>query len=103
MVSLCDIFTLERSRYYYWLNVKDKPIDLDKARQLDMVKEFHQDPRGSAGARAIAAKLTKKGEKVGRYKAASLMKDAGVESRQPGQHKYKAAPKEHVDIPNHLS
>ncbi|NRB23153.1 MAG: IS3 family transposase [Shewanella sp.] len=103
IVTLCDIFDLERSSYYYWLNVKGRPIDLDRARQLEMVKELHQDSRGSAGARTISVKLTEKGEKVGRYKAASLMEDAGVESCQPGQHKYKAAPKEHVDIPNHLS
>jgi len=45
------------------------------------------------GSRTLSAKLKAEGESVGRYKARSLMKAAGLESKQPGKHKYKVAVK----------
>ena len=40
---------------------------------------------------------------IGRYKAARLMEEAGVQSTQPGSHTYKHAPVEKPNIPNQLN
>ncbi|WP_418895998.1 IS3 family transposase [Shewanella psychromarinicola] len=61
-----------------------------------------RDSRGSAGARTIAGQLNQLGENVGRYKAASLMRDAGLISSQPRKHRYKIANDESIIAPNVL-
>jgi len=45
------------------------------------------------GSRNLSAKLKEQGESVGLHKARSLMQEAGLESKQPGKHKYKNAQK----------
>ena len=57
---------------------------------------------GSLGSRKIAQLMTQEGTPIGRYKAARLMEEAGVQSKQPGSHTYKHVPLEKPDIPNHL-
>jgi len=42
------------------------------------------------------------GYQVGRFKVRSLMKEAGLLSKQPGSHSYKSAQVERPDIPNRL-
>ncbi|MGS0734953.1 IS3 family transposase, partial [Shewanella sp. 125m-1] len=64
--------------------------------------DIHSDSRGSAGARTIAGQLNQLGENVGRYKAASLMRDAGLISSQPRKHRYKVANDESKIAPNLL-
>ena len=66
------------------------------------MKRIHADSRGAAGARTISATLRAEGEKVGRYKAARLMKECRVASRQP-RHRYKQTGGEAVIAPNHLN
>jgi putative transposase len=53
------------------------------------VIEIHTASRGAAGARTISGMLKQQDEPVGRYKAASLMKEAGLVSRQLKQHRYR--------------
>ncbi len=43
------------------------------------------------------------GHKIGRFKVRSLMKEAGLTSKQPGSHAYKTALAERPDIPNRLA
>lgn len=40
---------------------------------------------------------------VGRFKVRRLMKEAGLESKQPGSHAYKVARAERPDIPHSLA
>lgn len=47
--------------------------------------------------------MTQEGMPIGRYKAARLMEEAGVQSKQPGSHTYKHAPVEKPNIPNQLN
>ncbi len=42
------------------------------------------------------------GYQIGRFKVRSLMKEAGIISKQPGPHRYQTARTERLDIPNHL-
>jgi len=67
------------------------------------VTEIHNQSRGAAGSRTIVTKLGEAGVNIGRYKTRSLMKEAGLESKQPGAHRYKPAVHERPDIPNHLA
>ena len=67
-----------------------------------MAIEIHETSRQSAGARTIAGKLTQGGDRVGRYKAANLMKESGLVSKQPHKHRYKIAEDESKIAPNVL-
>jgi putative transposase len=66
---------------------------VERERLMEKAVALHQASRGSMGSRTLSANLIAQGESVGRYKARSLMKAAGLESKQPGKHKYKVAVK----------
>lgn len=67
------------------------------------MKQIHRNSRGAAGARTISGQLKQQGESVGRYKAASLMKAAGLVSKQQKQHRYQVAEETSVIADNHLN
>jgi len=79
-----------RSSYYERIKWRDR-VNHERLRLQTKAIEIHEQSRGAAGARTIAGTLTQSGESVGRYKAASLMKEAGLVSKQPNKHKYKIA------------
>ena len=83
---------MKRSSYNYYLKCSSQP-DLERERLKVKVTEIYGISRGSMGSRSLSAKLKEQGESVGRYKARSLMQEAGLESKQPGKPKYKNAQK----------
>lgn len=89
------------SSYYYRVNHKDIK-DPERARLRQQVVAIHTASRGAAGARTIVGQLALRGEKVGRHKAASLMREASISSKQPHKHKYKIADEESKIAPNLL-
>ncbi len=99
--ELLTVFGVSRSRYTYHGNVKDK-TDPERERLKAEVNSIHQRSRGAAGSRTIAGQLKQKGETIGRYQVRSLMKEADIRSKQPGQHRYKVAIKPSDMAPNHL-
>ena len=99
--ELCRLFEIPRSSYHYHVKHKDK-VSPERLRLIEKAKDIHRDSRGSAGARTIAGQLSQAGENVGRYKATSLMKAAGIQSKQPNKHKYKIAEDESRIAPNLL-
>jgi len=98
---MCKLFDVSTSSYYYRVNHKDI-VDPERERLKQKAINIHVASRGAAGARTIAGQLTQEGEKVGRYKAASLMKEACISSKQPHKHKYKMAEEESKIAPNLL-
>ena len=52
---------------------------------------------------SIVGKLRQQGETIGRCKVRRLMKEANLESKQPGKHRYKKALKVSDIAPNHLN
>jgi len=98
---LCKLFDICTSSYYYRINHKDI-IDPQRERLKQQVVDIHTASRGAAGARTIAGQLTQFGEKVGRYKAGSLMREANITSKQPHKHKYKVVEEESRIAPNLL-
>jgi len=100
--DLLKLFSVKRSSYNSYRKRKGKS---NPARALLKAKviEIHQESRCSAGTRTIAGLLQQQGEKVGRYKIRSIMQEADLTSKQPGQHKYKAATKPSDIAENHLN
>ena len=90
--ELLRAFDVKRSSYNYYLKYRDQ-IDVERERLKAKATALHKKSRGSMGSRTLSKKLQKEGEKVGRYLARNLMKEAGLESKQPGAHKYKHAVK----------
>ncbi len=62
-----------------------------------------KESRDSAGSRALMSMMRELGHQVGRFKVRSLMKEAGLVSKQPGIHRYQVARSERPDIPNLLA
>ncbi len=99
--AMCQLFSINKSSYYYRINHKDV-VNPERERLKQKAIDIHTASRGSAGARTISGQLTHEGEKVGRYKAASLMKEANITSKQPNKHKYKVKEDESKIAPNLL-
>jgi len=79
---MCQLFNVVVSSYYYRINHKDI-IDPERERLKHKVIDIHTASRGAAGARTISGQLQQQGEAIGRYKAASLMREASIVSKQP--------------------
>jgi len=98
---LCHLFDIPRSSYHYHLKHRDV-VSPERQRLSLQAIEIHRDSRGAAGARTIAGQLSQRGENIGRYKAASLMKAAGLVSTQRRKHRYKIAKDESKIAPDLL-
>lgn len=53
------------------------------------MRELHQQSRGSAGSRTLSLLMRQSGYNMGRWLARRLMRECGLESRQPGKHRYR--------------
>lgn len=102
MAELCEVFGVHRSSFYYRRENEGR-IDPERERLKVRVIELHRVSRGAAGARTLSASLKAEGESVGRYKAARLMAEAGVQSKQPRPHRYAKANGDGAVVPNHLN
>jgi transposase InsO family protein len=69
---------VSRSGYYKYLETKhENKMDPD-FELIANVRQIHSDTRGSYGSRRMSGQLLEDGYDVGRYRARSLMKKAGV-------------------------
>ena len=96
--TICELFSVSSASYY-----RLRVVDTERVKLKADVREIFNKSKNAAGSRSIVIKLTEKGIDIGRYKVRSLMKEAGLVSKQPGAHRYKTAKEERPDIPNHLS
>ena len=71
--------------------------------QRSELRRLFKESRNSAGSRALMSMMRELGHQIGRFKVRSLMKDAGLVSKQPGAHRYQVARCELPDIPNLLA
>ena len=100
--DLLFVFGVSRSSYRYHRQ-QLSIVDAERERLKQKVVVIHSESRCAAGARTISGQLKQAGEKVGRYKARSLMKEAGLVSKQQRRHRYRVAEDESVIAPNHLA
>jgi len=100
--ELLGSFGVSRSSYHYH---RERQACVDSEREVLKAKvvAIHKASQGAAGNRSITGQLNQQGECIGRYKVRALMKEAGVSSKQPGQHRYKAATKVSDIAENHLN
>jgi len=73
---MSNVFRVSRSGYYKYLNQKE--VNRDDIKLIVEAKVIHAKSKKSYGSRRLAKSLSKEGYKVGRYKARSLMKKAGL-------------------------
>ena len=98
---ICKLFGIQRSSYQYRVKHKEV-INPERERLKQKAIEIHATSRGATGARIISGQLKQQGEKVGRYKARNLMREANISSKQPPNHKYKVAKEVSNIAPNLL-
>lgn len=96
------VFDIPRSSYRYHQK-KLAIVNVKRDQLKEKVFKIHEESRVSAGARTISGQLKKDHENVGRYKARSLMKEAGIVSKQQKRHRYQILDNESVIAPNHLA
>ena len=101
MNRLCSAFEVSWSSYYDYRR-RIKRIDVERIRLRVKATEIFNKSRQSAGSRTILSKMLEDDENIGRFKVRSLMKEAGLVSKQPKPPAYKTAKVERLDIPNHL-
>jgi len=89
-VDLLNAFNIKRSSYNYYRKVGSQP-NVAREQLKAKVIEIHAISRGAMGARSISGKLKEQGDQVGRYKTRSLMREASIESKQPGKRKFRGA------------
>ncbi len=71
--------------------------------QRSELRRLFKESRGSAGSRALMSMMRELGYQIGLFKVRNLMKEAGLASKQPGEHRYKVGQSERPGIPNLLA
>ncbi len=90
---------MSRSAYYDW---RERPVDTERLRLRIRTRELYNQSRGAIGSRSLSHLLTNEGTPVGCWLARRLMQECGLQSRQPGAHRYRPSGKEHVASPDFL-
>ncbi|WP_369681806.1 IS3 family transposase, partial [Pseudomonas gingeri] len=101
ITDCCRVFEVNRSSFYVWRQRQGR-VNPDREKLIVVLIKQHKESRGSAGARTLSKELQAKGHRVGRYMARSLMKEAGIVSRQRRRHKYKSSGAEALVAPHEL-
>jgi putative transposase len=77
---------VSRSGYYQFLKKSHQFVDKD-FNLLSLVRHLHQKYRGTYGSRRMSKELRARGYDVGRSRAGSLMKKAGLQVKRPKKFK----------------
>ena len=99
---VCCAFDVPTSCFYDYL-ARRRAINRERMQQRSELRRLFKESRNSAGSRSLMSMMRELGHQIGRFKVRSLMKEAGLVSKQPGAHRYKAAQSERPDIPNLLA
>ncbi|TDB52081.1 IS3 family transposase [Photorhabdus khanii] len=102
MEWVCDVFDVAASSYYQQKHCS-RLINVERLEQCSKIKALFKASRHSVGNRTLLGMMRALGYQMGRFKVRSLMKEAGIVSKQPGPHRDKTARIERLDIPNHLN
>lgn len=86
----------------YGARERTEALDPERVRLRARITSLHAESRAAAGTRTLSAQLKAAGESVGRFKARSLMRECGLESKQPPKRHYYKAEKPSELAPNIL-
>lgn len=95
---ICRELGIARSRYYAW---RSQPTRCASVALLDQVRQIHAQHRHCYGSRRMAAALRQHGVAVGRHRARTLMRQAGIGVRYP-RPRFRRADQASVAAPNRL-
>lgn len=101
VVKVCELFGVPRSSLYE-ARERAEAVDPERARLRAQVTELHAESRAAAGSRTLSAQLKAEGLAVGRFKVRRLMRECGLESKQPPRRHYRKADKPSEVAPNIL-
>lgn len=99
--QLCRAMAMPRSSYYAARRARGR-TRCDAA-EIARVRRIHQETRHSYGSRRMACELSSLGTPVGRYRARTLMRQAGVWSHPARRHRYRPAGPAARIAPNRLA
>lgn len=99
---VCCAFDVPTSCFYDY-QARKRVINRERMQQRSELRRLFKASRDSAGSRALMSMMQELGHQIGRFKVRSLMKEAGLVSKQPGAHRYQVARSERQDIPNLLA
>lgn len=99
---VCDVFDVAASSYYEHKHCS-RLINVERLEQRSKITALFKASRYSVGSRTLLGMMRALGYQIGCFKVRSLMKEAGIISKQPGPHRYQTARTERLDIPNHLN
>ena len=97
----CRVFEVSRSSFYAWRQRQGK-VNPEREKLKAALVKHHKASRASAGSRTLSKELQANGYRVGRFMARSLMREAGIVSRQRRRHKYKSSGTESLVAPHVL-
>ena len=102
---LCQVMQVSRSGFYSWKKRGESARVKEREELIPQIREIHQKARGTYGSRRMAKAIeSSTGCHCGRYKAATLMKLAGVEVRQKKKFKATTDSKHNLPVaPNTLN
>lgn len=80
VMTVCRVLRVSRSGFYAWRGRGDPAGS--RVELVERVRSIHKAKRGSYGSRRMAQALQREGDAVGRYRARTLMREAGVQCRQ---------------------
>lgn len=92
---------ISRSSFYNWRQRQGQQCPEREKLKAELVRH-HKASRASAGSRTLAKMLQAAGHQVGRFKARSLMREAGITCRQRRRHKYRSSGVEALTAPHEL-
>jgi transposase InsO family protein len=80
---LCVLLGVSRTGYYRWCRGETYQPSAGKQAQSRQVEAVFWEHRRRYGSRRIAAELNQKGEKAGRHRVRTLMREQGLQAIQP--------------------
>jgi len=102
LVDCLRAFDFKKSTYFGKLKAL-KAKKLEEFNVKSKIVELFDLSGKSAGSRTLRTQLADSDYHLGLYKIRRMMKELGLESRQPGRHNYKAVEQPHSEIPNILN
>ncbi|WP_348944107.1 IS3 family transposase [Chitinibacter sp. FCG-7] len=98
---VCSTFGICRSSYYHYRH-RRQHIDRERIELRAKVRNLFKQSRNAVGSRSLVWMLAAEGITAGRYKVRQLMREADLQCKQPGAHRYKVHKDERPDIPHLL-
>ncbi len=83
MTLMCKALGVSRSGYYAWTRRKPSKRKQANEKLLTLIREIHEDSRGTYGSPRIHAELVALGEVVGKNRVERIMQRNGLRASLP--------------------